>query len=100
MYTYYSQFSWVTFKSILIIVLLSALPVTDFHSNGQKKLFSKKTILLGLSGSVMRGDGKTKNELLLTEGFGTLFLIGLLTNLQHGDVTMESQNSFPCKPAD
>jgi hypothetical protein len=38
--------------------------------------------------------------LLLAERFGTIFIIGLLTHLQHGDVTMEGQNSIPPKQAE
>jgi hypothetical protein len=48
----------------------------------------------------MSGEGKTKHVLLLAERFGTLFLIGLLSNLPHGDVTMEGQNSIPPKQAE
>jgi hypothetical protein len=36
-------------------------------------------ILLGLSGGGLSGEGKTENELLLVERFGTLFRIGLLS---------------------
>jgi hypothetical protein len=41
----------------------------------------------------MSGEGEAENELLLAERFGTVFVIGLLTNLLHGDVTMESCNT-------
>jgi hypothetical protein len=45
-------------------------------------------------------EGKTEHLLLLAERFGTLFLIGLLTHLPHGDVTMEGQNSILPKQAE
>ena len=55
-----------------------------------QKNISQATILLGLSGSGLSGDGKLKTSFLMPERFGTLFVIGLLTNLPHGDVTMET----------
>jgi hypothetical protein len=38
-------------------------------------------------GSGLSGEGTSENELLLVERFGTVFFIGLLTHLPHGDVT-------------
>ena len=60
---------------------------------------SQARILLGLSGSGLSQEGKTENLLLFAERFGTLFPIGLLTNLPHVEVTMEGQNSIPLKQA-
>ena len=40
---------------------------------------------------------QTENLLLLAERFGTLFLIGLLTHLPHGDVTIEGNKLHPTK---
>ena len=57
-------------------------------------------ILLGLSGSGLSGEGKTENVLLLAERFATLLLIGVLTHLLHGDVTMEGKNVLLPKQAD
>jgi hypothetical protein len=58
---------------------------------GQNSLFSNNNknsqarILLELSVSGLSGESKTEHYLSLVERFGIL-----LTNLQHGDVTMES----------
>ena len=71
------------------------LTVTTLNYNGKidtklafyQRAISQARILLGLSGSGLGVCGETENVLLLAERFGTLFLIGLLTNLPPGDVT-------------
>ena len=50
----------------------------------KKSSLFQARILLGPSG--LSVEAKTENSLLLAERFGTLFLIGLLTNLPPGDV--------------
>ena len=48
--------------------------------------------------SDLRGEGKTENQQLLAERFGTL--IGLLTNLPPGDVTRQTKTPFHQKQAE
>ena len=49
---------------------------------------------MGLSRSGLSGEGETEKKLLLAESFGTLFLIGLTSNLLPADIRQAKTLSY------